>query len=165
MSKNSDRTYCIYLELEPYLKEWLINECGGRTPVYFPKLSVENRILETFLIKLPPNASPDLSNSSNVAVAIPKFKNSDPATYNYLPVYAKKELKNTIRNRFIIELWRNLHHYGHIGKRRDHLIYGFMESHGIEINDTNYNTIAKIYLRQHRAYLARERRKQKSKKN
>ena len=162
MSKESENIYCIYLELEPYLAQWLLYDNGGITPVRFKKGSIENRILESFLIVMPPNARPDLPTATSLPVAIPSFKHLDPRTYNYLPVSAKKELKYCIRNRFLIQLWNDLHQFGHIGKRRDNLIYTWMDAHGIENTETNFNTITKIYQRQHRAYMARLRRKRES---
>ena len=164
-SKDSDKpTFCIYLEMEPYLRDWLIYDSNGESPIRFKRLSIENRILETFLIALPPNAKPDMPTPNSVAIAIPCFKHSDPSTYNYLPVNSKLELKKCIRNRFLIELWNDLHQFGYIGKRKDLLVTAWMESHGIEFNDTNFNTILKIYQRQHRAYLERERYKKKKAK-
>lgn len=164
MSKEPDKVYTIHLELEPYLAQWLVDDNGGTTPVFFRKLSVENRIMETFLTSLPPNTVPDMPSDNTVAIAIPNYKNGDPQTYNYLPRAAKLSLKKVIRDRFLIQLWDSLHRFGHIGKRRDHLIIAYMETHGIVVDDTNYNTIAKIYLRQHRAYLTRLRRKKNSSK-
>lgn len=95
---------------------------------------------------------------AGVPVVIPCFRDKPPSTYNHLPQKARHTLKEAIRNRFLIELWTDLHRFGHIGKRRDHLIMAWMEAHGITVDDTNYNTLAKIYQRQHRAYLERERR-------
>lgn len=157
-----DSKYCIYLELEPYLAQWLIHEAGGQLPVKFRKLSVENRMLSTFLIAMPHNAAPDLPTETSVPIAIPAYRGGDPTVYNYLPVSAKHSLKERIRDRFIIALWTDLHSFGNIGKRRDYLIYAWMQKHGIEEDETNFNTIAKIYQRQHRAYLQRGRRNGKN---
>lgn len=150
--------YCIHLELEPYLRQWLIHDCGGEMPVRFGRLSIENRILYAYLTRQPANAAPDGPTEETVPVVIPCFRDKPPSTYNHLPQKARHTLKEAIRNRFLIELWTDLHRFGHIGKRRDHLIMAWMEAHGITVDDTNYNTLAKIYQRQHRAYLERERR-------
>ena len=162
MAKVSELTYCIYLDLEPYLKDWVINDCGGETPVRFPKLSVENLNLKTYLIPLPPNAVPDVASESSLAIAIPEFKLKPPETYNYLPKAAKFELKRCIRERFKIDLWMSLYKFGYIGKRRDKLVEAYMEANGIEVNDTNFHTILKIYQRQYKSYLE-NRRYQKNK--
>lgn len=163
MCQDTERVY-IYLELEPYLRQWLINDNGGESPVVFRKYSIENRILKIYLIPLPPNAVPNLPSETSVAIVIPEYPGGDPKRVNYLPVAAMKELHDCIRERFLIELWTDLHQFGHIGKRRDKLIEAWMEAHGIVVNDTNFNTLAKIYQRQHKAYTARVRRAKKSSK-
>lgn len=146
--------FYIYLELPPYLAQWLIDDCGG-SPVHLPKLTTERRILETFLIQLPANARPNLPTSTSTAIVIPNFRYKPPMYYNYLPARAMAELADCIRSRFIIELWNDLHRNGYIGKRRDNLIYAWMEAHGIESTETNWNAIAKIYQRQYKNYLER----------
>ena len=62
-----------------------------------------------------------------------------------------------------LQLWNDLHYHGYIGRRRDNLIYAWMDAHGIELTETNWNTIAKIYIRQYKNYLQREQYKKKQK--
>lgn len=57
--------YCLYIKLEPYIKQWLIYECGGTIPVLFPRNSAERGILELFLEELPENTLPDLPKDEN----------------------------------------------------------------------------------------------------
>ena len=160
-----DKKFFIYLNLEPYLAQWFIHDCGGTQPIVLRKNSVERRILATYLLKLPPGARPNLKENSNVEIVLPEYKAKPPKSYNYLPRRAKEELKRCIRNRFVIQLWNDLHYHGYIGRRRDNLIYAWMEAHGIELTETNWNTIAKIYIRQYKNYLQREQYKRKSKNN
>ena len=161
----SNNPYCIYLDLDPYLAQWFVHDAGGTLPVELRKLSTERRILEVFLQKLPPGAKPDLKDDRKIEIAIPVSRTKPPKSYNYLPRRAKEELKRCIRNRFVIQLWNDLHYHGYIGCRRDNLIYTWMEAHGIELTETNWNTIAKIYIRQYKNYLQREQYKRKSKNN
>lgn len=156
--------YNINLELPTYLRQWLIHENGGSQPIVFPRLSTENKILEMCLTKTPWDAVPDLSTDTTVAINIPYFRIKHPKTYHYLPRKAKDNLAACIRNRFIIQLWSDLHQHGHIGKRKDNLIYDWMSLHGIEHTETNWNAVAKIYQRQHRNNLARKRNAKKFKK-
>ena len=160
----ANNSFCIYLQLEPYLRQWLLNDCGNVEPIRFHKLSIENKILETFLIPVPHNASPDLEEEDSTAIYIPEFKNKKPHVYNYLPVHAKKELKRCIRNRFIIDLWNGLNKFGHIGKKRFNLIMAWMEARGIAVDDKNFNTIVKIYQRQYKVYINSKRSSEKTKK-
>lgn len=156
--------YSINLELPTYLSQWLLHENGGEQPIAMPKLSLENKILELCLMKLPHNARPDVRTETSVAIAIPTFRRKPPATYNYLPANARDELKKAIRSRFIVQLFQDLHKFGYIGKRKDNLFYAWMEAHGIEPTETNWCAIAKIYQRLHRNYLERERYKKKVQK-
>lgn len=148
--------FCVHITLEPWLAQWFVNENGGETPVVVPRLSVEHRIFDVFLTTLPAAAQPDRPGDNTVAVVVPVFKHRPVERYNYLPHKAKVEMRNCIRNRFIIQLWNDLHHFGHIGKRRDTLIYAWMEQNGIELTDTNWNAIAKIYQRQYYNYYYRK---------
>jgi hypothetical protein len=133
---------CIYIELEDYLAQWFIHEQGGNLPVQLTRGSVESKILEVYLTALPEGELPQCSGEGKVAIAIPSFRNRPPL--------------NIIRNRFDIQLWKDLHQFGHISKRQDELIYAWMEKHGITINETNWNAIAKRYQRQRTVYIKRE---------
>lgn len=152
--------YTINIELPPYLRQWLVYTFGGE-PIVFPKASTERRIMEMGLSLQPYNAIPDIHTETSVAIAIPCFRYKPPKDYHYLPKAAKEELVKCIRNRFVIELWQDLHCFGYIGVRHDNLFWAWMTAHGIEGNETNWNSVAKTYQRQHLNYLARRRRKRK----
>ena len=76
-----------------------------------------------------------------------------------MPPRALALLLNIIRNRFDIQLWEELHHFGKIGKRQDELIYAWMEKHRIDPTEKNWNAIAKRYQRQRNIYMMRDRAK------
>lgn len=151
--------FYIYLPLEDYLSQWFVNDHGGEIPVKLTRGSVESKILETFLEKLPCGAVPEICHSEKLAVKIPTFRYKPPETYNYLPPLALAFLLKVIRNRFDVQLWAELHHFGSIGCRLDDFIYAWMEKHRIELTETNWNAIAKRYQRQRNIYLNRERAK------
>ena len=92
-------------------------------------------------------------------LSIPTFRHRPAETYNHLPKFALAALLNSIRNRFDIALWNDLHHFGKIGRRQDELIFAWMEKHGIELTEANWNAIAKRYQRQRDLYLNRHRAK------
>lgn len=143
----------INLELDAYLRQWYIHENGGVVPVVPDRYSVEHRILDCYLSLTPPNALPDLPTENSVAIQIPEFKGKPARSYFFLGKHGRKMLRNSIRNRFIVQLWNDLHHFGHIGRRKDEIIYAWMEAHGIDLTETNWNAIAKIYQRQRSNYL------------
>ena len=152
--------FLLYIPLEDYLSQWFINEQGGESPVRLTRGSVESKILEVYLMKRPDDLVPDLDTEGKVAVIIPEFRNRPPEYYNHLPKFAITSLQNVIRSRFDISLWKDLNGFGNIIRnRQDELIYAWMEKHGIELNEKNWNAIAKRYQRQRNVYLHRDRAK------
>ena len=159
------KEYYIFIKLEPYIKQWLINECGGTTPVMFPRHSTERGILEVFLEELPENVIPESSHEDDLQILIPIFKHKKPDKFNYLPHNAKVALIQCIKNRFDVQLWLDLHRFGYIGKQQQDLIYAWMQKKGIEPDERNWNSIAKRYQRKRNYYLSNLRSKNvKSKK-
>lgn len=154
--------YCIYIALDPYLAQWFVHDCGGEVPCILQKGSVESKVLEVYLQRLPHSVQPQLeAGTGEIAIAIPAFRHRPAETYNYLPKRATSALLNCIRNRFDVALWNDLHHFGKIGRRQDELIYAWMEKHGIEPTEANWNAIAKRYQRQRDLYLDRQRKSSK----
>lgn len=155
---------CIYLELPPYLAQWLVHEGGGELPVVLPRLSTEHKILEAYLMIRPRNVAEPVPADGAVPIRIPEFRYKPADKYNYVPVEAMEEMAYCIRNRFIIQLWNDIHRFSRVGNRIDNLITAWMEKHGIEFNDTNWNAIAKIYQRQRDSYRQRKHRSRRVKK-
>ena len=147
---------CLYIPLEDYLAQWFIHENGGEVPVHLTRGSVESKILEVYLTHRPEDQLPEIGGEGKLAIAIPSFRNRPPEVFNYLPQRALSSLLTIIRNRFDIQLWTDLHHFGKISKRQDELSYAGMEKHGIEMTETNWNAIAKRYQRQRTIYIKRQ---------
>ena len=157
---------CFYISLPQYLAQWFINDQGGEYPVKLRRGSIEAKIVETFVQTPPKNESPVFSTDDDTAVLIPHFRRKDPVFYNYLSPIAKDAICETIRNRFDIELFNDLFSLPLIHNRIDMMLEAWMQCHGIEINDTNWNAVAKRYQRQRKAYRATMRkRKERAKKS
>lgn len=153
----------IYLELPPYLAQWLIHENEGEPPIELPRLGTEYKILEVCLIKRPRNIPRIEPNDAMVPIRIPEFRYKPARYFNYLPAKAMEQLAICIRNRFIIQFWQDMNKLAYLGQRRDERIETWMQCHGIENNDTNWNAIAKIYQRQQGNYRVRKHRARKRK--
>ncbi len=147
----------IHLKLDNYLAQWLINESGG-VPVVFKKHSVENDILYCNLKERPLFGRKDKPGDGKLPIALPYFKDRDPRKYCFLSKPARLALAECIRSRFVLELWKDLHRFGNIGKRKQDLIWAWMDAHGIEMTETNWNTIAKIYKRKRDIYRKKKQR-------
>lgn len=147
--------YTVFLTLEPYLAQWLAYESDGNNPIPVKRGSAEADLLELFLKKPPkdPDYRPQLHPlPGQVEILLPAFKHKDTRTYNYLPPRGEICLHQCIRNRFKVQLWKDLHTVGNVVRRTDVAISDWMEEHGIEVNDTNWNTIAKILQRNRAIY-------------
>ena len=140
--------------MDDYLAQWLINDCGG-SPVKFRKNSAETDLLRIFLSKKPLFARPDKPGPGKIPIALPFFKNMNMEVQNYLSKEARRALLECIRQRFLINLWSDLYKFGNIGKRKQDLIWAWMSTHGIELTETNWNTISKIYKRKRDIYRRR----------
>ena len=151
----------IYINnVEPYLKQWFVHEQGGDYPVNLIRGSVESDMLRLFLENKSADSAPVIDDRT-LAINIPSYKKKDPRTYNYLPPMAKVALHKCIKNRFDVQMWQDLHHFSNLGIQIDDLIYAWMEKHGIELTETNWNAIAKRYQRKRKAYLSYNSKKSK----
>lgn len=150
----------VFLKLDDFLAQWFINDQGGRDMVELKKGTMEYLMLEQFLIPAP---SADLIRRTaypgEVTISVPSSKHKDFRKYNYLSEKGRIALRKCIRNRFIIQLWNDLYQFDNVGLNIKDLVFAWMEAHGITCNDTNFNTIIKIYLRQRNRYYQRERRR------
>ncbi|MCR5314372.1 MAG: hypothetical protein K6E52_00550 [Bacteroidaceae bacterium] len=147
--------HTVFLTLEPYLAQWLIHESGGSNPIPIRRGSAEADLLEHFLQRQPND--PDYHRQirplpGQVEIALPFFKGKDTRVYNYLPPRGEVCLHQCIRNRFRVMLWKELHTVKNVIRRTDVTICEWMERHGIEVDDRNWNTIAKILQRSRAVY-------------
>ena len=168
----------LYLLVPDYLAQWYANECRRdehamddhyEIKVYhFPdpvspiRNSLESKILKEYLTKQPSEGP--THRLANLAIAIPYYRNRDPRIYNYLNPKAKGLLYQTMRNRFQIQLWRAIHSIDTEVTRKDLAITAWMAQNGIEYNDTNYNSIVKVYDRLEATYRRAENRKKSKEK-
>lgn len=142
---------CIHLMIEPYLKQWLINDMGGE-PVLFPRGSHERDLLEHFLKERTQADDPDLPTEETVAIQLPKFRDKNVKKYNVLPPRARLAMARAIYIRFRISLWSEIHVLD-LGQRNlTDVIYAWMEKHGIELTEQNWQTIRQQYYRMRKVY-------------
>lgn len=154
----------LHIEMPPYLVQWFIHENGGGMPVSLARNSTAYRCLKSNITVRPSNIPEPELPDSYVTIAIPEFKGMDDEL-NFLPRAKREELGEYIRNDFIFDFMCYMRRPAHYRKRKDRLIEAWMETHGIEFNDTNWNALAKIYQRQMgNDRVARHRQRKRSKK-
>ena len=155
---------CLYIPLEDYLADWFVNEQGGNRPVRLMRGSIESGLLETFLQTPPEDYVPEVEEEGKLAIIIPSFRHKPPERFFYLPPMAVDAVVTCIRRRFDVCMWQTLHRFSSVFQRQDKLIYAFMEKHGIDPTEKNWNAIAKRYQRKRDIYKRIERRRKSSQK-
>lgn len=146
----------LYIELAPYLREWLVHNCGGHEPLRFARSSIEYKILSTGICECEEDdVLDDMDNRRNLSIEVPPVATRLYGPFVSLTSDAQRLLTEVVRNRFKVALWLFLHKFDSIGQRQDLMIMDWMEENGIEVTDTNFNTIVKIYQRQCRFYRQR----------
>ena len=152
--------YTVFLTLEPYLAQWLAHESGGANPIPIKRGSAEAELLQLFLKRQPrdPDFRPQLRPlPGQVEILLPNFKHKDTRIYNYLPPRGEVCLHQCIRNRFKVRLWEDIFAIKNVTWRYKDRIEKWMERHGIQVDDTNYNTIAKLVQRYRSVYYVNRR--------
>lgn len=140
--------YTIYIESPSYIDGWLRNDFwnpeSGR--VEFPRGSAPRAILQSLLRK-PPVGYIEKPAPGLLPVEVPSFKGINPASFNYLSESGRRALVNTCKKLFRARLFEEL------GPLMEHdimitdVIYDFMDRHGIEGTEKNWETIRQMYFR------------------
>lgn len=147
--------YTVFLELEPYLAQWLRHQSGGEYPIRIKRGSAEADLLECFLRPQPkdPDYTPQLkAEPGQVEIVLPWFKSKDIRTYNYLSPKAAVCLHMCIRNRFHVTFWKEMYTLANVKRCINISLEEWMEKNGIEVDDRNYNTLQKIFQRKRATY-------------
>ena len=160
----------IYLSLPPYLAQWYANECTQihnrdkdvcpreiyrfPTPVVPVRNSQESDVINMHLAKQPNDKPAPIPADATIAIVIPSFTGKPVEYYNYMPLSGLEHLAETIRYRFKSELFEDIHEARRKTPhaRIDLLVTAWMEDHCIEYDDTNFNTLLKIYQRRRDVY-------------
>ncbi len=178
---NHMNEFHIYLRLAPYLAQWYIYRCaehaflngnatfpngfvsdGINTPVKPIKNSPESKALQRALsINFAGRPDP-IPEGANLCLIIPSYEDKDPRTYNYLGQHGRNHLVKVIRQGFEETLWTELHDARPYLGGMDDLIFQWMETNHIEINETNWCAISKCYQRMRDAYNHRKMRKKRT---
>lgn len=158
----------IFLDLPPYLRQWLTDRCGGREPLVFPRGSIELTMLRTMLRAPRPADRPMLSCPPGwTTVEVPAFRGVPADSRNFLPTPARMAIEATIRERFDLDMWELVKENEYSLIPLDNLIDAWMEARGIEPDDTNTQAVRKRFqrLRQRATGNLRQRNHRKCLKN
>lgn len=140
--------FTLYIKAPDYLAQWLRHHYWDETTgrVVFQRGSAPQAVLYS-LLRQPPKGYVEKPDAALLPVEVPSFKGINPATRNYLSESGRAALvsacKKLFRSVMIIELGELFSHDVQITD----IIYDFMDKHGIERTETNWETIRQMYLR------------------
>lgn len=140
--------FCVYIPLEPFVKQWLVNKYGE--PVKFQAQSIENYTIQTFVIKKPANVEPDVAEDGTVSIVIPDSIQKPARFFNHLTPRGKAAVKQNIEFLFNCNLWTELGDMSSIGCKTMTAIYAWCEKHGIDVEYSD--TIRQRYYRIRSSY-------------
>lgn len=130
-------------QCEDYLRQWFINQNGGTSPVRLKKNTPESNCLQFALrSKSESDPVPEIKGEPLV-VFIPSFRFKNPKDFNHITATGRRCFISILRMRFDEQIWYDMHSVYDFGIRKDEMIYAWMESHGIDLTEKNYNAVAK----------------------
>lgn len=140
--------FSVYINPPDYLAQWLRNEYwdeeSGR--IVFPRGSAPRAILQSLLRRAPRDFHQS-DCSGMLPVEVPTFKGINPATFNYLSPAGQTALISTCKKLFRTALVDELYILFDHDVQITDVIYDFMDKHGIEPTERNWETIRQMYSR------------------
>jgi len=140
--------FSIYIKAPNYIDGWLRHDfwddAEGR--VVFPRGSAPRAVLQSLLRK-PPRGYVETAVPGLLPVEVPSFKGVNPASFNYLSDTGRAALISACKKLFRAQLFEELHPLFDHDVQITDVIYDYMDRHGIERTETNWETIRQMYFR------------------
>lgn len=140
--------FSVYINPPEYLGQWLRHDFWDDESerVVFPRGSAPRAVLSSLLRKAPRDFRPG-DTSGQIPVEVPTFKGINPATFNDLSPTGQTALISACKKLFQSTLSNELHElFSHDVQITD-IIYEFMDRHGIDRTERNWETIRQMYSR------------------
>lgn len=140
--------FSVYINPPEYLDQWLRNEYWDAETerVVFPRGSAPRAVLGAMLRKAPGNYRPPVA-PGNLPIEVPTFKGVNPATFNYLSPSGHSAIIAACKTLFKSMLFSELHVLFDHDVQITDIIYDFMDRHGIDRTERNWETIRQMYSR------------------
>lgn len=140
--------YSVYINPPDYLEQWLRHEYWDSETerVVFPRGSAPRTVLGAMLRKAPSHYRQSVA-PCGLPVAVPTFKGVNPASFNYLSPSGHSALIAACKTLFKAMLFTELHMLFDHDVQITDIIYEFMDRHGIDSTERNWETIRQMYSR------------------
>lgn len=140
--------FTVYITPPTYLEQWLRHEFWDEETqrVILPRGSAPRAVLISVL-RATPEGYKSGPSEGTLPISVPTIKKLNPATFCYLPDSGKTAVISTCKKIFKANLFEELHSlFAHDVQITD-IIYCFMDKHGIERTEKNWETIRQMYKR------------------
>lgn len=140
--------FSLYIKAPEYLDQWLRNDFWDKESrrVVFPRGSAPRAVLMSLLRKAPHKHS-EAPDPALLPVEVPSFKGINAATFNYLSDSGRAALLSACKKLFQATLFNELHVLFDHDVQITDIIYDFMDRHGIDRTEKNWETIRQMYSR------------------
>lgn len=137
----------LYLEMPDYLGQWLCHDYWNAEGQYisFPRGSAPMVILLSLLRR-----SPEIVNEptqGSVPILLPTFKGIPEDAFNYLSKAGQIAFVSACKTLFKSVMFSELNRLFDQKVQITNIIYDFMDRHGIEPEERNWETIRQMYMR------------------
>lgn len=140
--------YTVFIKFPDYMAQWLRhdywNEEEGR--VVFPKGSAPRAVMLTVLRRAPQFYSP-VKRDGALPVEVPSAKGLRASEFNYLTPRGMSSLVSACRRMIQMLIFKELSPLFYHEIQITDAVYDFMDKHGIEPSETNWETIRQMYYR------------------
>ena len=150
------KQFCIHIRLSNYLRQWFLHLYKGKEPVELLRGCPERDIIHRHLAKVPVEGME--ATDETVAICFPTFVGVNRKVWHFITPRGYDALRAVIKADFDMHLWKDIHSVDGKGVLLMDKIMDWMEDNGIEVTDTNYETVYKIYQRKRAIYYKRKRR-------
>lgn len=140
--------FTIYIQAPAYLAQWLRHHYWDEETkrVVFQRGSAPQAVLYS-LLRQPPRGYQEKPDPALLPVEVPFFKGINPATRNYLSESGRTALVSACKRLFRSQMYMELCELFDHDVQITDIIYDFMDKHGIERTETNWESIRQMYLR------------------
>lgn len=146
----------IKLYLKEYLRQWIVHDYGDEEGIVrLPNGCAEHDLIELLVQRWPEDEPHGKVYRWNTEIHIPEIKGRDPEYFCYMTDHAKKMLADVIYVRFRAALWHDIFTIDKLHLSITDGIYDWMERHGIDPNEKNWEALRQMYFRQRKRYRKR----------
>lgn len=148
--------FTVYITPPKYLEQWLRHEFWDEetSRVSLPRGSSAHEVLKSSLQRTPKGYSSSEEEGS-LPVSVPSIKGIDPAKFCFVSESGKVAVVSACKNLFRVNFINELKSLFVLDVPITEVVYNYMDRHGIERTEQNWEAIRQMFYRQRKKDLAK----------